>query len=410
MASQDQRTWSRTTERRSLRHPERLMRAAMAAYGAIADTAYQLQLADEAAETRGPELTLAFRNVVMVAAGYRTVTAVGADGLSQSQAMREPCVVFVVRRKWKSGSASEKGDQCIPRRLMAYAQVGGQRILVAIPTDVQVQTKFSGARALGPRALHVDDQNNPEFGMPTCAVAVGAEGAQKRYILSARHVLSPRPDLDAGVIASGVDVAALDGATLGTEAKPFGITSEFGGELRSDGEPSFDVQLIQRINWPRARKLLRTLKLAPTAYVDSPAALFNLPGPLEILVPENHPDWLQAGLVRPVMQARVREIMPSSYGFDHDVISAGQLATVHLVFWRLLCLELVDPAIDTVRHGDSGSAVIARGVDGLCTLVGMLIASNDDFAFAIPAWQLFDSSYYWNLPAQHPVAITPVDP
>lgn len=386
------------------------MLAATAAYGAITDPAYRLQLADEAAETRGPELTLAFRNVVMVAAGYRSVRAVDADGSSRSEATQEPCIVFVVRNKWKSRSTSESGDQCIPRRLLAYAQVGGRRTLVALPTDVQEQENFSCARAVGPRALHVDDQNNPEFGMPTCAVAVGAEGFQERYILGARHVLSPRPDLDADVIASGVDVAALDGATLGTEASPFGTTSSFGGELRSDGEPSFDVQFVHCINWPRARKLLKTLKLAPTAYINSPAALFELPGLLEILVPENHPDWVQAGLVRPVMQARLRTIMPSSYGFDHDVISAGQLTTVHLVFWRLLCLELVDLDSDTVRHGDSGSAVVARGADGRCTLVGMLMASNDAFVYAIPAWQLFDSSYYWNLPVAHPVAITPVDP
>jgi hypothetical protein len=405
----ERRSWSVATEHYSMAHPQRLMDDAIAAYAAIDDAGVQLQLADEIAVTRGPELTLAYRNVVMVAAGYRTCRDPVAPAVDGERVVRQPCVLFIVRRKWKKSARVRDVLQRLPPRLLAFVDWQGRRLLCAVPTDVQVQSGFEGATVMGNRALHVDD-SLPEYGTPTCAVEVGSGAGARRFLVCARHVLDPQPDLDASAPGAGIDVAALDGRTLSTAGPPFGLTSGFGGELRADGEPSFDVQFVDAVDWLAVRPLLAALVLSDQMPItEGPAMLAELPTPFEILVPQNHPDWVHAGLVRPALRAGFRSVMPSSFGFDHTVTLGGEVQSVRLNFWRLIRLEVLGDE-DTVRHGDSGSAVVARHADGSCTLVGMFIAASQGFAYAIAAWQLFDSRYYWTLPLPHPVRLAPVMP
>ena len=69
--AQQRRDWSARTEQSSLRLSPSLLAQAQANSLALADTSLLVLLANELAQTRGPELTLAYRSVVMGRAGFK---------------------------------------------------------------------------------------------------------------------------------------------------------------------------------------------------------------------------------------------------------------------------------------------------------------------------------------------------
>lgn len=389
--------WARRVESDSLRHPAQVLKAALKTWRSLRhiDMRQCFQLVDELAQDRGPELTLAFGSVVMVAAGFRR--RMGRSG--QPGRTREPCVVFVVKDKWPDEQGRENDPQKIPRYLLAHATVDGQRVACAIPTDVQPHEWFYGARSQGAVTLQVGLGQTAGTGAAACAVRLGVGPHAMKLLMSAHHVLSPFPDVTARLPRPGSPVSRL--APAG--AQPFATSSAWGGAMRADGQPSFDVQFAKVSDWTAAKSALSGLKLSvDMAYAGSAAQVMALGevAAFEILVPADNPGW--QGGPRPVARAALDVILPDSYGFDCAVRENGAFAERHLVFTRLVRMRLLANA-GQLLPGDSGSPVVARRADGSHTLIGLFIASGNDYAYAIASWQLFDTSYYARLPGDGPL-------
>ena len=102
----------------------------------------QLRLAHEAATTRSAELRLAYPGLISVGSGFRTRRSVAGG---QPVLTREPCVIFVVAKKWKT--TGRPGDpRRLPTHLLAVAGPDGQRMLCALPTDVRPLSQYGRPR------------------------------------------------------------------------------------------------------------------------------------------------------------------------------------------------------------------------------------------------------------------------
>ncbi|MGS0755720.1 hypothetical protein ACVBEH_14210 [Roseateles sp. GG27B] len=114
--AQQRRDWSARSEQASLRLSPTLLAQAQANSQALGDdTSLLAVLANELAQTRGPELTRAYRSVVMVSAGFKKTQHQGTHRLTLA-----PCVVFIVRRKWTAEQTDASHAQHLPRWLVVY--------------------------------------------------------------------------------------------------------------------------------------------------------------------------------------------------------------------------------------------------------------------------------------------------
>ena len=380
--------WSQHVEGLALGHPERTVEQAIRNFAKIQDSGRRLELAREIAETRQPELTLAYRNVVMVGAGYKSRTL--RNGVRRLS--REPCVIFVVRRKLVRQSFTREKSQLLPKHLLAYATINGERVLCAIPTDVQPETWFNGAKPRAPEILNVSELPSgfSDIGSATCAAIVGPNN--RRFLISALHVFSPTPDVDLDSLASGASIF------LGGSSAPFATSTPFGGKLRLDGQPSFDMQWSEISDWSVAQRFLAGISLSSNSpYAKNATELEELGrSAFEIRVPANNPNRSSANRPRPTMFARFRMLMPTSFALTYTVRTGGRVRNEMLNFWQLIQLQILTGG--AVVGGDSGSAIVSRRSDGTYTLIGTLIASRDDFVYAIPAWQIFNPLFYEKLP------------
>jgi hypothetical protein len=385
-------SWTRRVERDSLRHPARAMKEAIRTWRSLKDDPIRFELVDEVAQDRGPELTLAYRNVIMLAAGFRHRT--GKTG--RPARTREPCVVFVVKAKWAHGDAPDDDAQRIPPYLLAHVTLDGARVRCAVPTDVQCQDRFQDVRPRASATLAIGSGGLSATGAAAFAVQVG-DGAQAvKLLLSAHHVFSSFPNVQTGIPRSGLQISRL-GPTGGV-AQAFAVSASWGGKMRADGEPSFDVQMARVSNWSAARAVLADLRLSSTQpYAGSPGQVIALgeASRFHILVPPDNPEW--QGSSRGPTRVKFDMVLSDSYGFNFDVSEEGGIASRHLTFHRLVRMERIAGG-GALLGGDSGSAVVAVRSDGTHTLIGLFIAAGDEFAYCIPAWQLFDRRYYARLP------------
>ena len=382
------------TEAASMVQARQVMAQALKAFRALRDPALQMRLAREAAFTRAAELTLAYTNVVMLSAGYKLKTL--RNG--QERLQRLPCVVFVVRSKWPQGQKQAGHQQFLPCGLLTYAEQEGVRQLVAVPTDVQLETRFLGARSQSARALYVDTVDEL-FGTLTCAVEFSGPGQPlpQRYALSALHVFTPAPALDAARPVEGAEVSAMTPSVPPALPPVLARSLPLGGRLRSQGRISFDVQLAKVPSWPKLAPLLADMPLSAHKACLLSIDEFDAMPPgqrFEFLVPDNHPD--ANFKARPVMLARFLNFMPPAFAIDYEVKVGNALREEPVHHWQLLKLELL-LGRETLP-GDSGSPVVAWNSDGSCTLVGMHIAGAGSWAYAIPSRRLFDLENFWRAP------------
>jgi hypothetical protein len=84
--------WSRRVERSALELHPGLLAEARANSRKLADLAFLLGLAREIALARGPELTLAYRNVVMVQPGFKKERQGDRDQLTRERPCSAPQV------------------------------------------------------------------------------------------------------------------------------------------------------------------------------------------------------------------------------------------------------------------------------------------------------------------------------
>lgn len=383
---------ARTVEAHSLakRHPDEA--AAIARFAGL-PIAAQIQLAREVVITRAAELTLAYRNLVMVTAGFRSRRA--SSGLHEVH--DEVCILFVVKRKWSDPGQAVRG-QVLPRHLLTFGNVDGQRVLFAVPTDVQPARWFVGAVARADSAVAVDvqDPEHPAHGTMTCGVRVDASAPEGSMALSALHVLSPVPVINKVAPGAGLPVRLVGSAAA------IGRSSQWGGRLVGSGV-SFDAQLasIEDDTWPAAAFAGLPLSATRPYVVDE--AMFDAMTAtqrFQVLAPANHPKHL--GSPRDPMIAQFVAYAYDELPIDYSVRTSAGTTTAEIRHRELLMLRVMEDC-PAPEAGDSGSAVVTWWPDGSVTLVGMFIASPDDkmtarVVYVLPAWHLFNPNNWDALP------------
>jgi hypothetical protein len=346
------------------------------------------------AQTRGAELTLAYRNVVAVAAGFRRRRT--AEG---SQLGRTPCVVFIVKRKLDQQALPTSDPQHLPRWLLTHTELDGQRVVVALPTDVQRADGFSGAQAHARQGGVWSEQDGLPFerGAVACAVALRHGGATELCLLSAQHVMTPCVDVGQKFLQADLPLRALDGqGQRQPGAVPIATTRPWGGLLRGDedpDQPSFDVQLARLDAAGAAAEVVGAPGLsAARPWLRSATELLQCAGKtLQIVVPVNHPE-VQG---RAPLPARLDALLPSPFAIRYQLRRGDDRQQLWVYHRDLIKLDVGGTVWP--RSGDSGSAVVLRQGDGV-TLVGLYIGGSNAAAYVIPAWRLFDPGQYWSLP------------
>lgn len=385
----------------AIQHPD--TDAAITRFQTHPDMAFRLALARELAQTRSQELTLAYRNVVAVVAGWRRKRT--SDGGHQAP-LPEPCVVLVVKKKWPSGEVPIDVRQTLPRHLLVGAEVAGQRQLFAVPTDVQLSSSFLGGKAYGSSAVWVSDPVRPDFGTITCAVEVTrpGEAATQTMVLSAMHVFTPFAQMQTEPATTSATVLAEPhraGASIG-------VTSMLRGYLRAsdaaNGAPefSFDAQLADLSDRPWLTQQLQDMPLSgDPCYVTGAAVLdqLNAQGCRFFLhAANNHPTHGAMQIALGNLTTDLNAV-PLAYrmrvsGIGKPADPRAPLAWAAIYHWELLQFDVLGP--DVPVPGDSGAPVLAQLPDGSLMLVGMFIAGHfiaDTYcpnkAYVLPAWQLF---------------------
>jgi hypothetical protein len=392
------RHWSRRTEQTSLALHPSLLREARANSRAARDPALLIGLAREIALARGPELTLAYRNVVMVTAGFKKKRKGERDVLS-----RQPCVVFVVRRKWSPESTASDPLQHLPPWLITFAEKDGQRLPYALPTDVQHESGFSGAKAHSASTWVQPPGVAAEHGTVACAVQLQTSQGTRPCVLSAQHVLTPKVDVQAMNVTGNLPMFPLDAQGRPLPAPQLATTLPFGGVLRGEQDPlkpSFDVQLAQFA--PDQLNNVRALVGAPRLFanepwVATPDRLWQLGATrfMHLIVPANNPN--ATAFQRAPLQAVLDAPLTHPQALQYVVLRGSQPATVLIYHDELLKLQV--QGISKPISGDSGCAVVIQQPGNTVTLVGLYIGGNGDAAYVIPAWQLFDKRRWFQLPA-----------
>lgn len=402
------REWSRSIEDRSLDTPRAQLRTAAANWRRIGSVGHKLELARENAIARGPELTLAYRNVIHVTSGFRKRrTKAGHDRL-----VGEPCIVFVVRRKWNKGARGVGERQHLPRCLLAWAAIDGERVLCAIPTDVQDEASLY---AISPRAENMGwtrdpASSEPEAGTVTCVVEMKVGARVERFAASALHVFSPRPRIAPPAMSIGGAFSPIDMDGTWAGIPLVAETEAFGGALRDQSTtlPSFDVQLarIRSRRWLRDALADMPLSKSRPFIVDEKMFDELAGSTFDLMIPTNHPNRPETPRRR--MTCGFSKWLQRTPPIPYRVRSGSGSGVANCFHERLIEMEVRG------RHrplpGDSGSAVVIFDDAGTCTLAGIFIASHDalPLAYVIPAFDLVDPTMYFSLPEG--ARLRPVNP
>lgn len=379
--------WSRRAQARSADIDEALIAAGRKAYAAL-PAAERLELCRDIVATRRRELSLAHDNVVMVTAGFKECRV---PGTRRRRYTRTPCVIFVVRSKW-SRRPRAGHPRALPRELAASWWSAGERVTCAVPTDVVTERRFFDAELQAMSGIRVQRPGTGAsfIGNIACAVRVTVDGQRRDMMLSCLHVLSPIPAADRGPPYAG---AAVRRANPGS-APPFGASAPIGGVIRSDGAPSFDVQLAEVSDRAALRLALDGLSLSARApYVPSRDDFDRLVlagARLRILVSPYNTDTGQPESGR-VAYARYAHDHPDADGWDCEAMVGGVRKTIVIYQRRLIDLRFVR---GRAVAGDSGSPVVVMAADGGYTLAGMHLAGSDTHSVMLPAWQLFQPRLY----------------
>ena len=391
LARQRRAAISRRIEQASLAPPETKLAAARAAFARL-DSRAQWCLASEIARTREAEFTRWIRNVVAVACGPRQ----RRDAAGRQHLHPEPCVVFLVRGKWKAAPTQRQAGQALPTELLGYAELDGRRVMCAVPCDVQRQDRLLDVRAQSPSAvLATPPGQKGEFGSLAC---IAEDPAGHRYALAPIHVLTPRPDPFSGAPEVGARIwRVMNKAQRPPDSAVCARATVFGGSLCPTAEQCFDVQLARISDPARVAQALAGLNLSPTQpMVNNEEELFAL---LEnhhafIVVPENHPKF--SGKRAPI---EIKKSLHEHLVFPSYTFSGEQDSNVpHMA----LELALLDD--QRTVPGDSGCPVVLELEQNVNCLIGMHIAASETSgnAYVIPAWRLFETGEYLSVQGRLP--------
>lgn len=331
----------------------------------------QRRLVHEIVEIRGEELRAAYPSMVGIGWGHRMVGR-GADRKSTS----EPCVVFLVNRKWASGKEPKSKAALakrLPEYLLSYFETdpkSGRRELIAVPTGVESRTDYKiKPHVASPSVRVTHDGVKAQHGVITSALAV--EGSEKLYAMGCHHVL------------------AMSKATK--------------GKAVNGAEFSYEGDRLGRLSFPApfGPDLARSLDSA-VARVTKEDRFWDAVPPLDLIGSITDLSQLRLGM-------KVKIIRPRHHPVRNDNRTLSELRAKLLHAWKPcdligyvpralgtitqeLVIESEITSSESPQPGDSGSPVIDP-VNRL--FVGMHIAGDGGTrAFLIPAPVLLDSKNY----------------
>ncbi len=330
----------------------------------------QWSLIEEIVDTRTVELLRAYPDLVDVAAGYKRIRT---KGVGRQRILKQPCIVFTVRRKRPSQTSSDQNRQ-LPTALFAYCTVSGERRLCAVPTDVDDARDFGRFYPQGqPRPIEVHAAGNAAGGVVTCAIERSAHG-DKVFAISCRHVFAQskmrQPD-----VTSDASLRFRQGQAV----EPFGKTTKVRGPLRNGPGLSLDSQLARIDDLDLLRAVLGDLII--TDFVRNPDDW-----------PDNY--WL----VTPHRAIRAKFSKTT-----HQPLDYGRSEISSVIHRKTVISQLTSETLE----GDSGAPLVTGKFGGV--LLGMHIAgdSANKLSLAIPAWQFMFPDFYHGAPNSE--VWTPID-
>ena len=331
------------------------------------DPSAQFLLAQEIVDIRGPDLCMAYHNVISVGFGYKTKRAAKSRKV---QLVRTPCVTFVVSRKWRTPGKSDD-TQKLPAFLWAYAHLRGKRMLCAVPTDVRPLSDYGDARphALDrPFGVTIDRAatNTLVLGTITCAIKRPLF-PDDLFALSCRHVFSRSID-DAEEASGNCPVISETSESL------IGKSTVVRGPLLEGA--SFDAQLAKVQDMAALREALAGIRFDPKQ------PLLRGPGNME--------SGFWVATPRAGSDGNRLLIWADFHGFVMNKtfrypMNGGHIQVAHEMLIHAVVSEKLIP-------GDSGSPAVRSKTGN--RLIGMYLGGDGKNAFFIPAWQLIQPQNY----------------
>jgi hypothetical protein len=357
-------SWTSRVEQRTLaRAPSDLSQAEQAFRSLTLEE--QVLLMRELVDTRAAELCRAYANVIAVSYGFRRRLDLETG---HHRIEREPCVKFLVKRKWRSGFDNLK--RRLPRHLFAYWTIDGARRVCAIPTDIEDSRQHAVARPHIPQTVLVSVDSQPIVsGVITCAIERSSDPDQL-YVISCKHVFSPNWLSNPGFHVAKVDIQ--DGGA--TVAK----TVKMAGELTMASRYSLDSQLAKVEDRNALQVALGGLDVAGYARSETEAMAA---ADLWIVTPSGP------------INAKINRVL----GEEHPINYRKRGPVEDIRHEKLFEVQTEHPT----RGGHSGSPVLTSRDGGL--LIGMLIAGPPDdvsvdksetLSYVIPAWHIIDPMRY----------------
>lgn len=359
--SEEHRRWAARVREETLGRTLAASREACRNFDREMTPQQQMNAAQEIVETRTSELCRAYPGIIDISFGYR----LRRDRTGKRQRIvPQPCVRFLVARKWDP-QKKLKSEERIPPRLLTYYTVGNQRKLCAVPTDVEDSLVHGATIAHAiPQAITVQWKDTSAVGAIACLVERDRVPGVP-FAIGCRHVLS----LSAWFFNSsswGASVRINGGGVVG-------VTRAVAGALQEAPDRSFDAQLFEVTDRQTLRDAMAGQRC--TRYATS---IDDIPPEYEILTPNG------------TRRARFVECV----GRGRPVYRIGDVWIAHDVS---LIRNQPEPATEA---GDSGSPVLTK--DG-GTLLGMHVSGINEIdsrgvyvvaAYMIPAWELLDPANY----------------
>lgn len=346
-------------------------RAAIAAWAKL-PAGEQRQALLELIETRQEELKRLAPNILFVTCGYGTYRARKPQKSSKPQTLSERKaakrlvddvmgITFVVKRK----KADLHERHRIPTHLLTYWPVDGQRVLCAVPTDVESADELRPT-AQAPTTVTRTGVNNYARGVVTALVQPPDESNAPLWALSCEHVFGMTEYVGAAEPTdNNVHVNEPPGPTFAT-------VTRYWGKLVPDAGTSFDAALAK----VSSRGLAET---ARPVICDRFATIDEIQR--ELVIHTLRPTGLQQ------IKAKQTKYYIRAHSFYVTYKGLGK------IYHEEVFEMTADPP---TQPGDSGSPV--TGVGEFATmLMGMHIAGDGQRAYMVPAYQLMKMKNFLRL-------------
>lgn len=333
-------------------------------------------LTSEIARSRAAELRLAYPSVVSLSSGYRTCGRWGDAG-DRRRVTREPCVVFMVNRKWaKRPRSALTLKKELPRYLLAFCnQRTGKnvsRVMCAVPVDVIQSGDHAGTlrsdRAERSRAYDTGDPPRRKNISGSLAALVRSSETGERYALTCHHF---------GAMSKRYDGDPVGSASIELDDDPnageYATLSEHMGRIVDPPDRSVDAALLR----PTDGQIAQVRRaIGPYRPDVAWSALDNPPERVVVVVSNGR-------------EPATAKFVHRHYDFnDLKYFSSGRAQPVHLEMWEYNVI-----GSKSTFGGDSGCAVLDESYQ---YFVGMHLGGVDgsNRIFVLPAYLCLDPESY----------------